>query len=154
LCEELGDLLLQVVFHAAIAKEKSEFEYSDIVDGVCRKLVVRHPHVFGDDYVGSAGEMVGKWEQIKVQTKHRDTPYADMNSVAKTLPSAVRAQKIAKRAEKYGLPIPKAREMNEEALGEAMFSLCAMAQGAGIDAEEALCRYTNQIILRSKELEQ
>ena len=70
LCEELGDLLLQVVFHARISEEAGEFNADDVADGICKKLILRHPHVFGDVQVSSSGEVLDNWEKIKKEEKH------------------------------------------------------------------------------------
>ncbi len=152
LCEELGDLLLQVIFHSAIAEERQAFGYEDIVSGVCKKLILRHPHVFGSETAVSSAEMIEKWEAIKAETKHRDTLYEDMNSVAKTLPALVRAQKLAKKAEKGGMQIPVAEPMDAQTLAQTLFSLCAMAQKQGLDAENLLTGYNNRLVKEAEEV--
>ena len=91
LCEELGDLLLQVVFHAQIASESGEFDFSDAVDGVCKKMILRHPHVFGDVSADSTEEVLKNWDAIKRKEKNLKSPAEELDSVAHTLPALMRA---------------------------------------------------------------
>ena len=104
--EELGDVLLQVVFHARISEEAGEFSFDDVADEVCRKLVIRHPHVFGDVQVANSGEVLVNWDKIKEETKHRETVSESLQSVSRTLPSLMRASKIAKKTKKGGYAKP------------------------------------------------
>ncbi|MBQ4601906.1 MAG: MazG family protein, partial [Clostridia bacterium] len=73
MCEELGDVLLQVVFHAQMAEEDGEFTLADSIDGICRKLIIRHPHVFGDVKADTSGEVLANWDKIKADTKGQKT---------------------------------------------------------------------------------
>ena len=79
LCEELGDLLLQVAFHSRISEEAGEFNIDDVADGICKKLILRHPHVFGEVKVSDSGEVLDNWEKIKKEEKQRNT-LSDKNS--------------------------------------------------------------------------
>ena len=98
--EELGDLLLQVVFHARIAEEDGIFNFSDVCNDVCEKMIVRHPHVFADVKADNTEEVLKNWDAMKMQTKDQKTPAQSMDSVARTLPSLMRAQKLSKKAGK------------------------------------------------------
>ena len=131
--EELGDVLLQVVFHARISQEAGEFSFDDVADEVCRKLVIRHPHVFGDIQVDNSGEVLVNWEKIKEETKHRQTVTESLTSVSRTLPSLMRAAKIAKKTKKGGYAKPL-----EEVVGDLLFDIAALCNENGIDPEKAL----------------
>lgn len=146
MCEELGDVLLQVVFHAQMAEEDGEFTLSDAIDGICRKLIIRHPHVFGDVKADTSGQVLYNWDKIKQETKGQKSVGETLRDVPKSLPGLMRAQKTAKRAAKgkgYELCTD---EVDEHSLGEQLFRLCSAAQRAGIDAEEALYRYCDEFV--------
>ena len=102
LCEELGDVLMQVVFHAQMEAEKQVFDFSDVADGVCKKLIERHPHVFGDVEVQSADDVLVNWDKIKSAKKQRKTTADKMQSVPRELPALMRADKIQSQAAKVG----------------------------------------------------
>lgn len=102
--EELGDVLLQVVMHAQIAKEDKEFTMEDVVHDIASKMVYRHPHVFGDiKNVNTAEDVLVNWEKLKQEEKNEVTPYEAMERVAKALPALTRSQKVYKKAKKSGL---------------------------------------------------
>ena len=103
LCEELGDVLLQVVFHCRIEEENNSFKFDDICDGICKKLIIRHPHVFGEVKVDSTSDVLANWDAIKMETKHQETYTETLESVAKSLPALMRAQKVGKRAMRAGM---------------------------------------------------
>lgn len=100
--EELGDVLLQVCFHASIEEDAGRFNLDDVADGVCRKLIYRHPHVFGDVIVHSTGEVLSNWEELKKKEKGQATQADAVDAVAHTLPALWRAEKIKKKAAKTG----------------------------------------------------
>ena len=100
--EELGDVLLQVVFHPLIETEKGTFTFDDVCDEICKKLIIRHPHVFGDVEVSSTQEVLTNWDAIKMNTKSQKTVTETMQSVPKELPALMRAAKIQKKAAKVG----------------------------------------------------
>ena len=100
--EELGDLLMQVVFHAQMEKEAGNFDFGDVTDGVCKKLVVRHPHVFGDKTASNVAEALNSWDAVKLKTKGQKTQTESMLSVPRELPALMRAQKVQKKAAKVG----------------------------------------------------
>ncbi len=104
--EELGDVLFQVIFHAEIEREKGSFTLEDIIGGIVDKMILRHPHVFGDVTVSGSGEVLENWEQIKKKEKSRTTVRENMEAVPKELPSLMRARKIAKKAKKDGYSFP------------------------------------------------
>ncbi|MBO6055351.1 MAG: MazG family protein, partial [Oscillospiraceae bacterium] len=103
LCEELGDALLQVVFHADIAEEEGWFNQLDVCDGICRKLIYRHPHVFGDVSVSSSAEVLDNWDALKRKEKEQQTQTDALRAVAKTLPALWRAEKLQHKAAKAGV---------------------------------------------------
>lgn len=151
MCEELGDVLLQVVFHAQMAEEQGSFDFSDAVDGICRKLVLRHPHVFGEVEADTVGKVLNNWDKIKADSKGQNTVKDTMVDVPMALPALMRAQKIAKRASKGSYELENSFEnigKNEakRLLGEQLFKLCSAAQSCGIDAEEALFEYSKSFI--------
>lgn len=174
--EELGDVLLQVVHHARIEEEQGSFNFDDVCDGICKKLIIRHPHVFGDVSVSSTGEVLQNWEQIKQETKGQTTKTQTLQSVPKTFPALMRAQKVQKRAAKTGFDYPDLywamgdleSELDElqcaiededpqqcfEELGDVLFSAVNMARFLKVDAEESLNASTEKFISRFQRVEQ
>lgn len=146
--EELGDVLMQVVFHAQIEREAGRFTFDEVCDGVCRKLIDRHPHIFGGD------DSIKDWDSLKNKEKGRLTLQDDLDSVPKALPALMRAAKLQKRAARYGVTtaatteqIAAAAKAAEtapdknaamQAMGELLFAAAALARQAGIDPEQAL----------------
>lgn len=163
--DESGDLLLQVVFHAQIGKEKGEYNIDDVINAVCRKLIHRHPHVFGDVKVKDSNEVLANWNQIKRDDRGQKTIAQDMEEVSKYLPSLMRAQKIQSKAEKGGYifsePVFAAEsianllnvmlgnaepEIAEKYIGKVLFETVSVAKKMGIDAETALNRQIETFI--------
>ncbi len=163
--DESGDLLLQVVFHAQIGKEKGEYNIDDVINAVCRKLIHRHPHVFGDVKVKDSNEVLANWNQIKRDDRGQKTVAQDMEEVSKYLPSLMRAQKIQSKAEKGGYvfsePVFAAEsignllnvmlgnaepEIAEKYIGKVLFETVSVAKKMGIDAETALNRQIETFI--------
>ncbi|MDP9295065.1 MAG: nucleoside triphosphate pyrophosphohydrolase [Actinomycetota bacterium] len=156
--EELGDVLLQVVFHAEIAEEEGAFSIDDVTDALISKLIRRHPHVFGDVEVSGADDVLANWERLKAEeTGPRDFE----DDIPETLPALARAAKVQRRAEAAGAEriaqdvasstvLARLEELRsasdtagaEEALGDLLFVAVAIARDAGIDAESALRRRT------------
>ncbi len=173
--EELGDVLLQVAFHCQIETEKENFNFDDICDELCKKLIVRHPHVFGEVTVSDAGEVLKNWDSIKKQTKGQETYTDTLESVAKSLPSLMRAQKLGKRAMRAGMDFKSAEDafecikqetaefeeaiksgdsqQIEEEFGDLLFSCVNTARHLDIDAEEALTKACEKFIKRFRETE-
>jgi MazG family protein len=144
--EELGDLLLQVAFHARLAEQDARFDIGGVADAIVAKLVHRHPHVFGDVEVGGAHDVVRNWEQLKQEEKARSDPF---DGIPKGLPSLLAAYKAQKKAAGLGFKPDDERlrkeidsavsaPVSEESLGEALFWLVAAAREAGVDPEGAL----------------
>ena len=156
--EELGDVLMQVVFHAGIEEDAGRFDLDDVADTVCRKMILRHPHVFGDVSVSGSDEVLKNWDEIKRAEKSQETVTDSINSVAKSLPALWRAEKIQKKAAKVGFDWPDvwgamdklAEELTEvsdavggdgnieEELGDLLFSVVNVARFMGVDPEVAL----------------
>ncbi|MBM3471177.1 MAG: nucleoside triphosphate pyrophosphohydrolase [Armatimonadetes bacterium] len=163
LCDELGDLLLQVVFHGQMAKETGAFDAGDIVDGLVRKLISRHPHVFGGTALGTPGEVLAQWHEIK----RREAPQRGVfDGIPASLPALARAQKIVERAARQGeenaepdfrlalegvrqaldattvgaapADATSAEQVPSELVEELLLSVVALAQAAGVDAETTL----------------
>ncbi|MGB0354453.1 MAG: MazG family protein [Opitutales bacterium] len=152
--EELGDLLLQVVFHAQIAKENGNFDIEDVARGISDKLVRRHPHVFGDEKgtIDQADQVVDRWEQVKAEEKKQKGISNENPSIFKKLPprlpALLFANDIYKRAEKADvddrLSLDKgkidsmAQNMDQEKAGRALFELVAACRKSGLDPEACL----------------
>lgn len=100
--EELGDVLLQVVFHTEIEAEKNSFNIDDVADGVCKKMIIRHPHVFSNAEADTTEQVLKNWDSIKMQTKSQKSQAEVLQSISKALPSLMRSQKIQQKAAKVG----------------------------------------------------
>ena len=151
LCEELGDLLLQVVFHAQIALESGEFDFSDAVDGVCKKMILRHPHVFGDVSADSTEEVLKNWDAIKRKEKNLKSPAEELDSVAHTLPALMRAAKISSKCKKLGIPTGiEASSTDAEKIADELFALAARAKELGLDPEKLLSDRLDALISSQK----
>ncbi len=98
--EELGDVMFQVMFHSRIEEEEKRFTIEEVVNDICEKMIVRHPHVFGTIEVSGTGEVLDNWDKIKKEEKSRKTARESMQAVPKQLPTLMRVQKIAKKARK------------------------------------------------------
>lgn len=157
--EELGDVLLQVVFHAEIAQEDEHFDIGDVVEELIAKLVARHPHVFGEVAVGSSAEVVQNWESLKKQHKAR-TSLGE--GIPKHLPGLLYAHKVHRRLSGVDRLHPSAaaaaRQMlqeplSEDSLGDVLFEIVGLAQLAGLDPEGALRRTAKGHLESSQERE-
>jgi len=131
LCEELGDLLLQIVFHAQIEAELRAFTLRDVTTGIINKLVYRHPHVFGDVAVSGSAEVLANWDQLKKKEKHQDTVSEAMESIPQSFPALMRAQKLQKKAASVGFDWPEASGALDKLLEEASELREAIANGEG-----------------------
>lgn len=172
--EELGDVLLQVVFHSRIEEEKGSFKFGDVVNEVCQKLIIRHPHVFGDVSVKNSEDVLKNWNNIKQETKGQETYTETLESVCSTLPALMRAQKVGQRAKRAGMDFESvqtalealeseiaelkkavAEQSNiEEEIGDVLFSAVNVSRLCGIDSEEALSRSTDKFIDRFRKTEE
>ncbi len=170
--EELGDVLLQVVFHARIEEECGNFTFDDAVNDVCTKLIVRHPHVFGDVTVSGSEDVLKNWNDIKQQTKGQETYTETLRSVCAALPALMRAQKVGKRAQRAGMDFPDAEsalrsleseiaevraaadtESEKEELGDMLFAAVNAVRLKGYDAEELLTGAVEKFIGRFEKTE-
>ena len=173
--EELGDVLLQVVFHSQIESENNSFTFDDVVNDVCQKLIVRHPHVFGNIKVSDSDEVLKNWNNIKQTTKGQETYTETLESICKALPALMRAQKTGQRAKRAGMDFSdtngavarledevselkqalnnNASDLIEDEIGDVLFSAVNVSRLTGIDAEEALSKATDKFIRRFEEEE-
>jgi len=139
--EELGDLLLQVVFHCQLAQERGAFEFADAAQHIVDKLIRRHPHVFGDSQAKTVDAVWAQWEQIKKAEKagtRHERPSA-LDGIPRHLPALLRAEKLVKKARKAGLTIHKGTtRLTKKDLGDRLFELVSVAQSQGLSAEELL----------------
>ncbi|GAA0636738.1 hypothetical protein GCM10009547_46340 [Sporichthya brevicatena] len=153
--EELGDLLLQVVFHARIAAEDAEdpFDIDDVAAGISAKLVRRHPHVFADVVAETAADVEANWEKLKAQEKGRSSA---MDGVPLAQPALALADKLLSRAEKAPLvlPVPQADVPADADLGELLFATVAAARARGLDAEAELRAACRRFAATIRDLEQ
>ena len=134
--EELGDVLLQVMFHASIEEDAGTFNLDDVADGVCKKLIYRHPHVFGEVSVDSTDQVLSNWEELKKKEKGQATQADAMDAVARTLPALWRAEKMKKKAAKTGFDWPDISGALDK-LSEELDELKAAAlKGDGDPVEE------------------
>ena len=139
--EELGDLLLQVVFHAQLGKERDVFDFDRVCRTLVDKLLRRHPHVFGNLKADGVDEVLANWETIKRAekrgTKH-ERPSA-LDGIPRHLPALLRAEKVVKKARKAGLlEKPSKSKLNKADLAKQLFELASAAQAAGVSAEALL----------------
>lgn len=155
--EELGDVLIQVVFHAQIAEERGVFDLDAVAREVNEKLIRRHPHVFGDDArLGTSGDVLVKWEQIKAQEKKNGPAQSGLfKEQPPRLPATMYAESVWKQIEKKSLAVGAAAdvegiralgvELDDAELGRRLFDLCAAARAKGLDPEGALRRRADAV---------
>ncbi len=170
LCEELGDVLLQIALHTAIAEEQKEFTIEDVIQGECKKMIHRHPHVFGNIQADDSETVLRNWDEIKLEEKKQKKISESILSIPKALPANIRAEKVQKKASKVGLDfesyeqvlgkvyeeleeLKKARENGnaediEEEFGDLMFSVVNMSRFLQLNAENSLTNATNKFINR------
>ncbi|MGL4850003.1 MAG: nucleoside triphosphate pyrophosphohydrolase [Clostridium sp.] len=177
LIEELGDVLLQVIFHAALGKEDCYFDLSDIVDGICEKMIYRHPHVFGEKREKGATEVSEDWEVLKKKEKGFNTTTEEVLAIAKSLPGIKRAEKVQKKTSKAGFDWKEdfikgasskiIEELNEvldvyksedadrikEEVGDLFFACVNVSRFLNIDGEESLNLATDKFIKRFEKVE-
>ena len=168
--EELGDLLLQVVFHSELEDEQNSFDFDDVCDGICKKLVYRHPHVFGDIKVNTPEEVLKNWDVLKSKSKNEEKASDRLKSVPKLLPALMRGEKVGKRAANAGMDFGSADEVIarlrseidelesalksesdikiEEELGDILFSCTNLSRFLKKDSEKALTFAINKFIIR------
>lgn len=172
LADELGDLLLQVVFYAQIGKEKGEFTMGDVLRCVCEKMIHRHPHVFGDVVAETADDVLQNWAQIKKKEKGQKTQTQAMEGISSSLPALMRAQKVQESAAKVGfdwdelppvldklreeveeLANASTQEEREEEFGDLLFAAVNVARFSSVQPETALHKGVNKFIARFGKME-
>ncbi len=173
LCEELGDVLLQVMFHSQIEEEAGVFSLDDVADTVSKKLIFRHPHVFGDVAVSGTGEVLSNWEELKRKEKGQATHADAVEAVARSLPALWRAEKVQKKAKKAGFDWDNiqgaqdklAEELEElaeairdqsnprEELGDLLFAAVNVARFLDADPEETLHEASDKFSTRFRQVE-
>ncbi len=171
LSDELGDVLLQVVFHAQLASERGDFDIEDVVAGIVAKLRRRHPHVFGTVSVSGADEVVDRWEQIKRGEAGCEGRESALDSIPESLPALQRAHKLQRRAARAGfdwddIAGPRAKideELGEVAaadaasveheIGDLLFAVVNYARFLGVEPESALRRANERFIRRFRSVE-
>ena len=164
LCEELGDLLFQIFFHAEIEDEAGRFDVTNVVHEVCQKMITRHPHVFGTVEADTTAEVLKNWDAIKTEEKQRLSLGDKLRAIPPMLPSLMRAAKVSKKAELFAnanashLQESIARqaasikadslsvEQAEAEIGSLLLSVTGLCQKLGVDAEKALQHATNREI--------
>ena len=171
--EELGDVLLQVVFHARIETEEERFDINDVANDICAKLIHRHPHVFAELQVKDSAEVLSNWEKIKVEEKSRLTLTDKLTAIPPMLPALIRAQKVGKKASffdfenvedvysklyeeidevKAAAQTGNKQDIQEE-LGDLLLTVTSLARKLGVNSEEALFGATNKFIDRFSKVE-
>ncbi len=170
LCEELGDLLLQVALHTAIAEENKEFTIEDVISSETEKMIRRHPHVFGDSVVESSEGVLKNWEDIKKQEKKETSIAEDILAIPKAFPSLIRADKVQKKAARTGMDFTGYEEVFdkvyeeleelaesiktgdkrdiEEEFGDVLFTIVNLSRFLQLNAENSLTNATNKFINR------
>ena len=177
LCEELGDLLLQVAFHAELGSERAAFTMRDITTGIVKKLIYRHPHVFEHTAVSSSDEVLVNWEKLKSAEKGFETATSAMEAVPKSFPSLMRGAKVQKKAANVGfdwnsasealckiseeagelraaIDAGESKERQNEEMGDLLFSVVNVARLLKLDPEEALTMAIDKFISRFKRMEE
>lgn len=172
--EELGDVLLQVVFHARIEEEAGEFNIDDVANDICEKLIHRHPHIFADVSISGSSDVLRNWEAIKSEEKSRNTVTDKLRAIPPMLPALMRAQKVGKKASMFDFNDTDAvfsklyEEISElkdaiengsdkdrfEELGDVLLTVTSLARKIGVDSEEALSGSVNKFIDRFASLEE
>ena len=175
LCEELGDLMMQIALHSQMEAEAGVFDMNDVADGVCKKLVERHPHVFGEVTIGGVDDVLTNWDAIKRKTKGQKNTTESMLSVPRELPALMRATKLQKKAADVGFDWPDvggaldklSEEIAElraaiaandkqnisEELGDILFSAVNVSRFIKVDAEEALTGASDKFLSRFTQVE-
>ena len=174
--EELGDVLLQVALHAEMEREQGSFDMDDICDAICKKLIIRHPHVFGDKAAENEAQALSNWDAVKMQTKSQKNQTEAMQSVSIALPALMRSAKVQHKAAKVGFDFGDVygaldklyEECTElkvaidhgstkhqiEEIGDVLFSAVNVSRFLEIDSEKALTDSCNKFIKRFSMVEQ
>lgn len=171
--EELGDVLLQLVMHAELAREDGQFTFDDVANDICRKMILRHPHVFGEVKADTVDAVLSNWEAIKSEEKHRETLTSKLRAIPPQLPALMRATKVGKKAKMFDFPdagsvfeklneeLAKVRDAVaendpahiEEEIGDLLLTVTSLARKTGTDPEQALAKATGKFIDRFEVME-
>ena len=154
LCEELGDVLLQVMFHSRIAEEEGRFTVDDVYTGVCKKMIERHPHIFGDVTVKNVDDVLTNWDAIKQSSKNRSSLSEQLDGVCKALPALMLASKYVSKCLKSGVEIETKVNLDsvtEDSIGELLFDIVVLSKENKIDPELALYKKCEKILKEMKE---
>ncbi len=146
MADELGDVLLQVVLHAQIGAEAGEFTIDDVTDAVCRKMIVRHPHIFGDKHFDTSEKVLDEWEAIKRKERGQTTLSEEMEGVSRALPALTWGEKLYKKALKAGMyEIP-----DDNGAGREIFIAMCRAVDKGLDPEAELRIFLEKYLEHAK----
>ena len=179
---ELGDLLFQIVFYSQLAEEQHAFNFTDVAESICKKLVRRHPHVFADMKVADAEQQTKEWERLKQQEREakaeKNSRVSCLDDVSRTLPSIMRAEKLQKRAAREGFDWPdvngvidkiheeidevkqelnaevQERDKLEDEIGDLFFSCINLSRYVGVDAEKSIRKANLKFERRFRALEE
>lgn len=171
--EELGDVLLQIVFHASISSDEKNFNIDDVTDEICRKMIYRHPHVFGDVSADTSEEVLRNWEKLKSDEKQRKTVTDKLNAIPRQLPALMRATKVGKKASCFDFPDKESviqklhEEISElesaigkcdaenihEEMGDLLLTVTSLCRKLEVNAERALNDATDKFICRFDKVE-
>jgi tetrapyrrole methylase family protein/MazG family protein len=171
--EELGDVLLQVTFHAQIEKEEGRFTIDDVANDICVKLIHRHPHVFSDVQADTSEKVLSNWEKIKSEEKERKTVTDKLRAIPPMLPALMRAEKVGKKASCFDFPdadsvmqkvyeeldelkgamLEGNAEHIEEEMGDLLLTVTSLCRKVGVESEIALSKATNKFIDRFEKIE-
>ncbi|MBP1587738.1 MAG: MazG family protein [Clostridia bacterium] len=160
--EELGDVLLQVIFHSVIAEEAGEFTYEDITDRCSRKMIGRHVHIFGEEKADTPSEALSNWDAAKLKEKGFTSLSQDLEDIPKVFPALMRAEKAAKKIRKAGRHNETRGDIGEDSIvgidfgdpdkvGALLYEICRRAEEKGVKCEEALRDATDGIIAKMKD---
>ena len=155
--EELGDVLLQVMFQAVMAEQEGRFTFDDVANAVSDKLVRRHPHVFGDVDAKDPAAVLKNWERIKKVEHRKEKRHSALDGVPPTLPALLKAQRVQEKAGRNGFEVDDARiesRTKEEEVGNMLFAACKLARRLKVDAESALAAATERFAAQFRKWEQ
>jgi tetrapyrrole methylase family protein/MazG family protein len=144
--EELGDLMLQVVFHAVMGREEGDYNIGDVINGICSKLIRRHPHIFATVNADTTDKVLENWDNIKNTEKSNKTLTDELYGISSALPALMRSEKVCKKIRKSTGESFASEKISKEDAGKALFELASACELSGIDAEEALTEYTERMI--------
>lgn len=149
ICEELGDLLYTIIFYSRLAEKEGLFKMEDLLNGVKEKLIRRHPHIFGEEEINEASEVIERWDAIKKEEAgHRDRKSA-LDGIPERLPLLMRAQKLLKKIKKanysFKSSLDEGEALTEAEAGQEILNIILKAQKGGVECESALRRQLNAL---------